>query len=274
MPTDQTGPLTAEEAPPKTSAIENELPSYRAISIRAVFSVVCGLMAAFSLADLTFLVFAVLAVILGLVAHRAIKRTPDVLTGRGLANTGITLGLIFGLGVLTYTAVQNFILARDASKFADMYAKVLKEGSFGDALLLRSDGETRKTKTAAEMEKDFDAMKARDRGLAEQRMAPLNNLRKALAPKDAHIHLVGIEDQGVDDGRTGRVGYFALALFEIEGPPSKSGSESKQFALAILKAMAKGRHYDWYVEDLVFPYMPKSYEAAAKPADDGHGHPH
>ncbi len=197
-----------------------------------------------------------------------------MLTGRGLANTGITLGLIFGLGVLTYTAVQNFILARDASKFADMYAKVLKEGSFGDALLLRSDGETRKTKTAAEMEKDFDAMKARDRGLAEQKWRPLNNLRKALAPKDAHIHLVGIEDQGVDDGRTGRVGYFALALFEIEGPPSKSGSESKQFALAILKAMAKGRHYDWYVEDLVFPYMPKSYEAAAKPADDGHGHPH
>ena len=35
---------------------------------------------------------------LGMLAHRTIRRYPDMLTGHGLANAGIALGLIFGLG--------------------------------------------------------------------------------------------------------------------------------------------------------------------------------
>ena len=45
MLTDQTGPLIAEESPPLVSPIENELPTYRAISTRAVWSVICGVLA-------------------------------------------------------------------------------------------------------------------------------------------------------------------------------------------------------------------------------------
>src|SRR5262245_38867194 len=79
VPTEQPGHLIAEEAPPKESPIENELPTYRAISNLAVFSVISGALASFSFADLTFLFFSVLAIVLGILAHRAIKRTPDVL---------------------------------------------------------------------------------------------------------------------------------------------------------------------------------------------------
>src|SRR5579875_3187357 len=86
VPTDQPGHLSVEEAPPKASAIENEIPTYRAISNRAVFSVICGVLASFSFADLIFLVFAVLAVVLGVTANLAIKRKPDLLTGTRLAN--------------------------------------------------------------------------------------------------------------------------------------------------------------------------------------------
>ena len=159
MSTDQTGPLIAEEAPPKSSPIENELPTYRAISTLAVFSVLCGALAVFSFAELIFLVFAVLALVLGFMANVAIKRNPDRLTGRGLANAGIALGLVFGLTVVTYTTIQAFILKREASKFALLYAKVLKEGSFGDVLLMRADPEARKNQTAAEAEQEFEKMR-------------------------------------------------------------------------------------------------------------------
>jgi Domain of unknown function (DUF4190) len=270
--TDQTGPLIAEEAPPITSPIENELPTYRAISTLAVFSVLCGALAVLSFAELAFLIFAVLAVVLGFMANVAIKRSPDRLTGRGLANAGIALGLVFGLTVVTYTTVQAFILKREASNFALLYAKVLKEGSFGDAMLMRADPEARKNQTAAEAEAEFKKMQSRERGLADQKFAGLIGVRKALAQNETHLHLIGIEDQGEDDGRVGRVGYFAFALYELEGPPGKGDSDARRFALAILKGYTSGRHFEWHVEDVIFPYTPKSYQTSAKPVDDGHGH--
>jgi Domain of unknown function (DUF4190) len=269
VPTDQPGHLTVEEAPPKASPIENELATYRAISNRAIFSVICGILASFSFADLIFLVFAVLAVVLGVTANLAIKRKPDVLTGTRLANVGITLGLLFGLTVTTYTAIQSFILGREASKFAQVYAKVLKEGSLGDALLYRDPKEAREKTTAAEKEKEYHAMRAREKMMVEQKMAPLVSLRKALAPKDAHLHFVDIETKGMDSERVGGVYYYATALYEVE-KPGEAGTP--QYALALFKGQQKGRHYDWWVENVLFPYRPKSYQATPKPVDDGHGH--
>lgn len=272
MPTDQPGHLIVEEAPPKASPIENELPTYRAISNRAIFSVICGILASFSFADLIFLVFAVLAVVLGVTANLAIKRKPDVLTGIRLANVGIALGLVFGLTVTTYTTIQNFILGREASKFAQVYAKVLKEGSLGDALLYRDAKEVREKTTAAEKEKEYHSMRARERMMVEQKMAPLLNLRKALAPKDAHLHFVDIENKGVDQDRAGGVYYYATALYEVEKPAGPGESGTPQYALALFKGQQKGRHYDWWVDNVLFPYKPKSYQATPKPVDDGHGH--
>ncbi len=256
MPTEKPGHLLVEEAPPTSSAIENELPTYRAICNRAVFGLLCGVLASFSYANLGFLIFAVLAVALGLSANVAIKRNPDILTGRRLANAGIALGLIFGLTVLTYTTLQSVMLDRDASKFAQLYGKVLKEGSFGDALLYRQPPQQRENKTAEDAEKDFEKMKARERGMIDIRMAPLTNLRKAAQSKDSRLHFVKIESKGVDEGHTGQVGYFATALFEVEGPTAKNKSGGNQFALVLLKGQTKGRHYEWWVDDVVYPYAP------------------
>jgi hypothetical protein len=272
VPTEKPGHLLVEEAPPKSSAIENELPTYRAICNRAVFSLLCGVLASFSFANIWFVVLAVLAIALGLSANVAIKRNPDMLTGRRLANAGITLGLIFGLTVVTYTAITSFILSREAGSFATQYAKVLKEGSLGDALLLRQPPETRKNKTAVIAEKELADMKTKERGMVELRMAPFTNLRKALVPKDAHLHFVTIESQGVDESHVGQVNYFATALFEVEGPLSKNQSGGNQYALVLLKGESKGRHYGWWVDEVIYPYSPKSYKGAAKPVDDGHGH--
>ncbi len=116
MATDQKSPPFADEAALVPSAIENEIPTYRAISKYAIFSVLFGIISSFSFASLFFLVFSVGAVILGILAHLAIKQYPDMFTGRRLANVGIALGLIFGLVVSTYTGVQSFLLTREAAR--------------------------------------------------------------------------------------------------------------------------------------------------------------
>lgn len=276
MPTDQPGHLVAEEAPPQASAIENELPTYRAISNRAVFSLICGVIASFSFADLTFLIFAALAVILGVLANRAIARTPDVLTGTRLANAGIALGLIFGLTVITYTAVQTFVLKREASRFARDYARILSEGSVGDLLLYREPPEMRKDHTSASKQKEYDEMKSRERMMMDQRLGPLFNLNRALKSQGARLKFQGIEGQGVDDSINSGVYYYATALYDVEGATLPGTKEPQNLhALAIFKGRVKGRHYEWWVDDIRFPYQLQSYQGEIKkPADDGHGHSH
>lgn len=272
MPTDQTAPLTAEMAPPKSSAIENELPTYRAISNRAIFSVICGALAAFSFAEMGFLVFAALAIGLGISAHRAIKRHPDLLTGARLANTGIGLGLVFSLAVLTYTTVMSIIITREAERFSATFAKVLKEGSFGDALLYRIPAEQRKDRTAASMEQEWEKQKAREHGLAETKMKGLMDLRQALTPKDAHLRFVGVEAHGVDEERVDKVGYYAAVLYEVEHFDPKSGPAGGPYALALFKGVPSGRHIEWYNETISYPYRPSTFQLSGKAIDDGHGH--
>jgi Domain of unknown function (DUF4190) len=272
VPTDKPGHLLVEEAPPTTSAIENELPTYRAIDNRAVASVICGVLASFSFAHLGFLFFAVAALVLGVMANVGIKRNPDMLTGRRVANVGIGLGLIFGLTVITYSSIQSFILSREAAKFAMLYGKVLKEGTLGEALLLRQPPVTREGKTADAAEKEFAQMRSRDRAMMELRAAPFTNLRKAVTQKDAHLHFLKIESQGVDESHVGAVTYFATGLFQVEGATAKDGSVGNQYSLVLLKGQTKGRHYEWWVDEVIYPYTPLSYKPAAKPVDDGHGH--
>jgi len=273
--TDQTSRLIAEDVAEALPAIENEIPTYRAISTRAVFSVICGVLASFSFASLSFLIFAVLAVVLGGAAILAIKRHPDMLTGRGLANAGIAMGLIFGLVSATYSGVQSFVLTQAATRFGREYAAAVQSGSWGKMLWYTFPPETRKNKTPEEALREYEATKTKERMMVDQKTGPMQTLRKRLASsKDEAFHFVDIEAQGLDEGHGRDLGYYATALFEVEGPGNKDFPEKKQFALAIFKGRIQGRHYEWWVEDVRFPYQPRSYKAPAKPVDDGHGHAH
>jgi hypothetical protein len=270
--TDQKRPLFADEADVVPPAIENEIPTYRAISRYAIFSLLFGMIASFSFASLYFLAFAVVAVILGMLAHRGIKQHSDMLTGRGLANAGITLGLIFGLVVSTYTGVQSFILTQEAQRFGQVYAKVLTEGDFGDALWYGMYPDSRKDVTPADALKEYEQAKTKEKMFKDQKLAPLQGLKKRLAASSGtHLHFVDIEQQGVEDSG-GTIYYYATALYEVEGSGAKGSSEAAQFALAIFKGLPKGRHYDWWVDDVQFPYVRKTFVAPEKPVDDGHGH--
>jgi uncharacterized membrane protein (DUF485 family) len=274
--TDQKTPSIADEATEAASAIENELPTYRAISKTATFSLLCGILASFAFANLFFLVLAVLAVVLGVLANLGIKRHPDMLTGRRLANAGIALGIIFGLVVTTYSSVQTFILTRDASQFGKRYAEVVEKGSLGDLLWYGLYPTARKDKTPDQALKEFENVKAKERMFMDQKIAPLQNLKKYLSSANGgHLHFVDIESHGIDHSG-GQIVYYALALFEVEGSGGKDSPGTTQHALAIFKGMpkVKGRGYDWWVDDLKYPYKQKSYSLSDKPVDDGHGHPH
>jgi hypothetical protein len=251
-----------------TSAIENEIPTYRAISPEAVLSLICGVLSLFSFAHWLFLSFAAVAIVLGVLADRKIVRLADVLTGRGIAQAGITLGLVFGLASITTATVQDWILVREAQKFARTYHDVLEKGTLEQALWYGQAPPVRSGKTPEEIADEL-RKSMRMGGMLEMENATLAKLRSRVHDDKADVHFSKIEVRGKEG-----LNVFAGALYELHPSAGKPIPDSERFALVLIKGMVQNRRYDWWVERIVYPYTPASYKPVDKPADDGHGHSH
>ncbi len=120
------------------------------------------------------------------------------------------------------------------------------------------------------MEKALSAKK-KEAMMYEMKNGPLRNLKKRLdSSKDQEIHFVKLEGEA-RDGLT----LVALALFEVHGPESKDFPKKEEYALATLKGTSEGgKDYEWWVDDLHYPYKPATATLPEKPVDDGHGHAH
>jgi hypothetical protein len=257
------------------SAIENELPTYRAISKLAVFSLVCGGLSVFCWAHPFFYVASVLAIVLGFLAYRSIRQYSDMLTGHGLASAGITLGLIFGLGSGTYSTVQTYVRTRLAERFARHYAETVQTGTFANVLTLHLHPSSRKDQSGEELQKQIETSSAKEKMMMDQKFGPLMTLRKRMeSSKEEHMEFVRIEAVGEDDSHGADIPIYAFALFEIHGPGSKGFPEKEQYALTVLKGQLKDKKYEWWVDDIRYPYTPQTYVAPTKAPDDGHGHAH
>jgi len=257
------------------SAIPNELPTYRAISTRAIFSVICGVVASFTFAHPFFYVASVLAVVLGILAHRTIRQYPDMFTGNGLANAGIAMGLIFGLTSASYTVVQSYVRTRQAEKFARQYAEILESPTLASTLLYSLHPDGRQPETAEDIVRKLEGTNARDKMAADRKYGETVALKKRLqSSTNEHIEFVRIETLGDDESSGTEIPIYALALYELTGPGSKEYPEKQQYAMAMLKGRLKGKQYDWWVDELKFPYIPKSFVPTSKAPDDGHGHAH
>ena len=273
-PDQKTSTLSIDPEAPD-SVIENELPTYRAISTRAIYSLICGSMAIFCFAHPIFYGASILAVVLGILANRTIRQYSDILTGHGLANAGIALGLIFGLGCGTYTIVQTYVRTRMAERFARQYEGVLQSKSLADMISFGLHPESRKDQTGEQVLKKMESAKTKDKMMMEQKYSQLLALNKRLkASDDEHIEFVKIESVGEDDSHGSEIPVFGFALYAVHGAGNKEFPEHEQYALAILKGRQKGKQYEWWVDDLRFPYKPQSYVPPAKVPDDGHGHAH
>ncbi|MGO9599736.1 MAG: DUF4190 domain-containing protein [Isosphaeraceae bacterium] len=252
------------------SAIENELPTYRAISWRAILSLLLGILALFILAHPFFYLCAVLAVLLGITADWNIQRYSDILTGRKLAQTGVALGLIFGLGIFTVTTVQSIFRSRHAASYAKYYAEVAKTASLPELMMLGIPPSQRSSVSPEDLMKRFESTKRKDPTI-EMKLTPIRSLKKRLdSSKEQEIHFVKLEKEGTE-----KLTYIALALFEIDGPETKEFPQKEEFALVRLHGSSEGgKGFEWWVDDVSYPYKPSSATIPEKSGGDGHGHVH
>ena len=262
-------PLRQSRESVSSPAIENELPTYRAISTQAVFSILCGVLALFSLAHPIFYLFAILAIVLGFNADRTIQRFPDMLTGRKLAQAGVAMGLIFGLGIFTISTVQGVIRSRNAAVFARHYADVMKTGTLADVLWLGMPPSQRKGFSPVEIMEKMQSSKRQENATFEMKTGPIRALKKRLdSSKEQELHFLQFETEGSE----GMVSV-ALALYEVHGTATKD-HPAEEYALAVLKGTREGKNYQWWVDDIRYPYKRDTAALPEKPVDDGHGHAH
>lgn len=254
----------------RASAIENELTAYRAISAQAVFSLLFGVASILCVANSLFFIAAILAVILGALADRKIQRFPDLLTGKGYAQAGIGLGLVFGLGSLTYNYVQDYIRTASATKFAKDYVEILKYKPVEDLLWLKMPPEARKTKSAAKMMEEMRKEAKNNQALSVY-TGIFDQVKTRLASsKDEDVHFSKIEltgEQGLE--------AFATALIEFHGPGDKKEFPAQQYGLLVIQGKSVKGKIGWYVQRFDFPYTPSTFKPEPKKAaGDGHGHAH
>ena len=257
----------APPAPATESPIENEIAAYRAISPLAVASLILGLLAGLSFADTTFLIAAALAVVVGGYAEWKINRMPDVLTGHGFARAGITLGLIFGLSSVTISGVGEYVVRQDASKFAKELTEVMKTRDLPNVVFLKVPYSQRKGMTPVEAYEQMKKSGSQPEMIASY-MSGVMAIFDRLRVPDTHLEFKGIEAIGYD-----RLTPVAGALLEIHGPETKD-QPAEQYALVELKAEVNGPKRHWYMNEVYFPYKPRSFQVKSSPTGEGHGHAH
>jgi hypothetical protein len=253
----------------RVPAIENEIPSYRAIHPLAVISLVLGTLSILSFAHLAFVLSGIAAILTGALATRTIRRLPDVLTGRSLAQAGIALGLVFSLSAITISQVQSILLTRDIRQFAARYCQTLATGDKAKTLFWTLPPAFRVGKKP---EESIGILKeGMTHGMEEFDMryeAYQKVLNRMMTPGQA-VRTDAIEGQGVDG-----VTPFASVRLRLTGPARQGSWAQEEFALLLMRAADEHGRREWYVEDLHYPYQPSSYSPVPKPVDDGHGHGH
>lgn len=249
------------------SIIENEIPTYRAVSPLAVASALLGLGSLAAFIDPWFLVLAVLAVISGALADRKIQLYSDVLTGRKLAQAGLAMGLIFGLAVVTNTLVADFLLKRRLEQFSVQYLSTLQEKPLADAIWYRMPASSRRGLSSREVLARIQG--AGDRSVLETQVGPTTRLKKRL-DSGGKIRYDMIEQRGFD-----RLRPFGLVRLIVDGGKDEGpGEDSDDYALLELKGETHGSEVLWQVAELYYPYRPLTHVSRPKPVDDGHGHEH
>jgi hypothetical protein len=251
------------------SAIENELPAYRAVNPHAVISLILGILGILSFANSGFLILAALAVAFGLYAQRRIQRDPEIWTGRGLAQAGTALGLAFGLAALTIGFTQSYLRQREAAGFARYFAKVIKSRPMEDVLWFSIVPQSREGKPARQIYQELKKSSSQSDREIEMQLGQAMDFKRAVdANPGSEVHFVKIESHGLEG-----LNPYAAALYEVH-LPSKNGGESEQYGLLVFSGDTQKNRTRWWLRESKYPYVPSSYVAAPKPVDDGHGHGH
>ncbi|CAN5913547.1 hypothetical protein BH23PLA1_BH23PLA1_12290 [soil metagenome] len=238
-------------APTQTSQgdtpFENEIPEYRAISGGAVFSLLLGLIAILSFVNPYFLLAAFAAVLFGALALRKIRRNAKILTGAGLANVGIALGLIFGLAAGTFTAVQTVLIGQQATGFAEEFARSIEAKDFAGAVSLQVPPSMRQGKTSAQVIEDMQQQSIEDFE-SDPRVTTIRQILDRLDHPEQYLHVLGIETKGFD-GLT----PFAYVVLYLHGPPVNERPANEYVMIEVRGEKQSGSN-QWWVQTVTYPY--------------------
>jgi hypothetical protein len=275
---------------PAASAIENELPTYRAISPLAVGSLVLGVAGLLAFADLVWLVAPVLAIVAGALALGRIRKQPEVLTGRGFAQAGIALGLITGLSSVTIDYTQRMLTSRAAENYVKQtIVPRLNARDLDGALWLKTHPDQRRGMTPQQVMEMYRQRNEADPMAFQSVAGPVVALNKILEVQpQARIVFDRIEHTDFD-GMT----PVAIVLMKVENlkdlhdlPKGTEGAAPNplrgtgidpddpglHYVGVSIKAVGNAGNQSWWVEDYKYPCMPASLKLKEKPIDDGHGH--
>jgi hypothetical protein len=267
------------------AAIENEIPTYRAVSALALTSAVCGLLAGLSFVSPWWLIVAGFAVVLGAISAWRIHVRPDTLTGRSFAHAGLAMGLMFSVSSVWYEFYSAYVLRNQSRTFA---GKVVKTLNFAktktpldttEVLWWMMPPDRRKGKVPedaraeiAQIVKDSSTVRTIEENITQM---------SRYAGVDQPIEILEVENSFYSD----RDAYATVLLKVGEIHEGKQEEQLKkavvgehpEYALLVLHGLVDGRNFDWFVEQIHYPYTPRTYKAVpkkAEPVDDGHGHAH
>jgi hypothetical protein len=259
---------TQAEAKPETraSAIENELPTYRAIHPMAVISLIAGIASVLGFADLWFLVAAAVALVAGAVALWKIQKLPDLFTGRSFALAGIVLALVFGTFSTTWTVADYLKLQGEIRQFSQKCIDTINTRNVPDILWWRMDPERRRGLTPAQaVERMKEAMP--DEGNQQRMVGEVGVLTKQLAKYDGKVEFLRLEEYGSRD-----LAPFAVVVLKVDLPGYQSKDEGEKYAILLVNKDPKATSNPWWIQYIGYPYQPKSFVVPSKPLDDGHNH--
>jgi len=232
------------------AGVDNEIIAYRAIRPAAVISLIFGLLAILCFLNLYFLGFSVLAIACGVWAERKILKDQEIWTGRKFAQTGITLGIVFGLAAFTISTVQGYLRNRELKSFATQFAQVLGKGSIEEIAWFTGNPAGREGKTPAEVYKELS-------GQSEQMSMPNDQLKMIRdfleglsGPPKRTLEFDRLLLEGVQGVTT-----FGAALYRIHAPEGGDASNDQFVGVDFKGYLEKGKR-QWWVESIRYPFEP------------------
>lgn len=239
-----------DPGPAAAPALDYVVPAYRAVSPLAVVSLVLGLFSVLCFASLNFLIAAVGAAVSGGLALRNIRRFPDMLTGQGIAQAGMALGLIFGMAAFSSSYLQYFLQKREATRFAEAILAMIREQPFENYVWYQAPPAEREKVTPQKALAEFRSS-APDPMMADGQLAPYKSLKDRLDLPGQQVSLERLLHVGPDG-----LGVSAYALYKISGPTSEQVKQDEEYALGRFKANVENGRYAWRLETIEYPFTP------------------
>jgi hypothetical protein len=116
-----------------SSLDEKPLAGYRGVSLTAVIALVLGIASILALVHPLLWVVPPVAVVVALIAIRAIDAPDSNLTGRNLALVGLAIALVFGLWAPSRAITRQAKLFGQARVFADEWFELVRAGKLHEA---------------------------------------------------------------------------------------------------------------------------------------------